>query len=45
MILKTSFCNSKWEFGNIAAGMMAQMGFTINRLLQATNGNDIVPEF
>lgn len=40
------FVTPSGNFGNIAAGMMAQkMGLPIKRFIAATNSNDIVPEF
>ena len=40
------FVTPSGNFGNIAAGMMAQkMGLPIKRFIAATNSNDIIPEF
>ena len=43
---KVSFCVPSGNFGNVCAGHIArQMGLPINRLIVATNENDVLDEF
>ena len=43
---KISFCVPSGNFGNICAGHIArQMGLPIDRLIVATNENDVLNEF
>ena len=44
--IKLAFCIPSGNFGNLTAGLLAKrMGLPINKLIAATNANDIVPEY